>query len=250
MNSEQLRVVNPSNISNIFKHIKPLVPGWLWEFVRGWFFRAKRILSNDYSQAGETKIILELLRDRINGKGYFVEIGANDGVTVSGSFGLVRNGWSGLSVEANPVVFERLQQNLQKYPKVKTVGVAVAPKKGTVRLYLGKDDPQGLLSTLSTEGSPWFDEHRSDQYLEVKGIPLTELLEEQDVPPNPDLMIVDAEGMDYEILQSLNFDKYCPTLIVTEDYQPKNDLKFRLLEQAGYHFSRQVGCNTFWMKSI
>lgn len=235
------------------KLLKKIIPFRLWNALRNGYYKTKELYSKyilyDYSQAGETVAIRDLLQKRIGEKGFFIEIGANDGVTVSGTFGLMMNGWSGLSVEANPSVFERLQGNLKKYPKVKCVCVAVAPEKGTIRLYYGNNDPQGLLSTISTESSAWFEKHRSVNYIEVTAVPLTELLDEQEVPLCPDLLVIDTEGMDYEILLTLDFHKYRPKLIVTEDYQPKNAMKFRLLEQAGYAFSRQVGCNTFWLKT-
>jgi FkbM family methyltransferase len=182
-------------------------------------------------------------------KGYFIEIGANDGITVSSTFGLVKQGWSGLSVEANPNVFIRLESNLKKFTKVKTVCATVALKKGPVKLFLGKNDPEGLLSTICTENSVWFEEHRSEEYIEVSGLPMNELLEKQDAPLYPDLLVLDLEGMDYDILQTLDLNKYQPKLIVTEDYQSKNSKKFKLLELAGYTFARQVGCNTFWLKT-
>ena len=203
----------------------------------------------DYSQAGETIEIRKLLHRRRGEKGFFVELGANDGVTVSSTFGLVKDGWSGIAVEANPAVYARLKKNLMKFPQVKTICLAVAPKRGPIKLYFGKNDPSGLLSTISNDDSAWFKEHRSEDFVEVQGIPLTDLLEEQRVPKAPDLLLIDTEGMDYDILLTLDFEKFRPKLIVTEDYQPKNDAKFQLLKQAGYIFRKRVGCNTFWLNA-
>ena len=232
--------------------LKRYIPLWLWSDLRCKYYKSKdlyfKYVLNDYSQAGETVNIRQLLQKNRKEKGFFVEIGANDGVTVSNTFGLIKNGWSGLSIEANPAVFVQLKNNLKKFTKIKTICAAVALGRGPIKLFYGKNDPQGLLSTISTENSVWFEEHRSKDYIEVPGIPLTELLEEQDVPLCPDLLIIDTEGMDYEILLTLDFHKYTPKLIITEDYQPKNILKFQLLENVGYSFMRRVGCNTFWLR--
>lgn len=233
--------------------IKKYIPVWLWNSFRNRYCQTKESYSKyilgDYSQAGETLFIRQLLQKSNKDGGFFIEVGANDGKTVSNTFGLVKNGWSGLSVEANPNVFVRLEKNLRKFPKVKTVCLAVAPERGVVKLFFGKDDPQGLLSTISTESSEWFEKHRSDSYVEVPGVPLTELLDEQAAPLILDLLVIDAEGMDYEILLTLDFNKYRPKLIVTEDYELKNEAKFKVLEFAGYSFARRVGCNTFWVKT-
>jgi FkbM family methyltransferase len=235
------------------KLLKKYIPAQLWSLLRQKYYKSKedyyKLILNDYSQAGETIVIRNILNGRKTKKGFFVEIGANDGITVSSTFGLVKEGWSGLSVEANPNVFIRLERNLKEFPKVKTVCAAVALKNGPVKLFYGKNDPHGLLSTISNESSEWFEEHRSEEYIEVPGVPLNDLLEAQKAPLCPDLLIIDTEGMDYEILQSLDFHKYKPKLIVTEDYSPKNSKKFQLLELAGYSFVQQVGCNTFWLKT-
>lgn len=239
---------------NVMKTIvKKIIPIFLWNILCNFYYKSIELyfkyFLNDYSQSRETASIRELLQKTKEEKGYFIEIGANDGITVSSTFGLVKNGWFGLSVEANPTVFERLKKNLKKFTNVKPVCVAVAPTKGCIKLFLGKNDPKGLLSTTSTESSAWFDKHRSENFIDVTAITLTELLEEHKVPLFPDLLVIDAEGMDFEILSSLDFNKFRPKLIVTEDYQPKNSIKFRFLEDTGYSFARQVGCNTFWLKS-
>lgn len=201
--------------------------------------------ARDFSQLGETVAVRRLL------KGYpdrtFVEIGANDGVTASNTYGLLLDGWSGLSVEPNPRVYEKLRQNLAAFPKVTMVCCAASPKAGPVRLYLGKDDPQGLLSTISTEDSEWFRQVRGTEFVEVPGLPLTEILAQHEVPKRFALLVIDTEGMDLDILQTLDFSVYRPRLIVTEDYQPKDEQKFAFLKAHGYDLREHVGCNTFWM---
>ncbi len=229
--------------------IKKIIPNRIWSLVRWWFFRSKMNLLNDYSQTGETKIIKELLNKKKGETGFFIEIGANDGITLSNTYGLLKKGWGGISVEANPYVFQKLQSNLSRYKNVRTVCAVVTQERGPVKLYLGKNDPEGLFSTICTDDSTWFEEHRSKTFLNAVGTTLTELFDEYKISSSPDLLIIDAEGMDYEILLSFSFSKYRPILIVTEDYPPKNELKFNLLESVGYRLSRQVGYNTFWLKS-
>jgi hypothetical protein len=54
--------------------------------------------------------------------------------------------------------------------------------------------------------------------------------------------------MDYDLLRTLNFTRYRPRLIVTEEYEPTNVAKAALLEAAGYACVERLGCNTFWME--
>lgn len=83
--------------------------------------------------------------------------------------------------------------------------------------------------------------------MEIEGVPLADFLENQGVPSGFDLLLIDSEGMDLEILQTLDPRRHRPFLIVTEDYAPKNDAKFDLLRSFGYNYQNRVGCNTFWL---
>ena len=54
----------------------------------------------DYSQNGEQKIILEYFQDKYKGK--VLDIGANDGITLSNSRALIEKGWDGVLIEPAP----------------------------------------------------------------------------------------------------------------------------------------------------
>ena len=59
----------------------------------------------NYSQNNEQEIILNLFKGRT---GTFLDIGANDGITLSNTYALSLQGWKGLLVEASPKAYERL----------------------------------------------------------------------------------------------------------------------------------------------
>jgi hypothetical protein len=62
-----------------------------------------------YSQIEQDK---QFLTHRGNtDKGFYVEIGANDGVTFSNTKTLEDLGWDGICVECNPQAFEKLDEN-------------------------------------------------------------------------------------------------------------------------------------------
>lgn len=61
-----------------------------------------------YSYRGEQQFLLEFFGGI---KGYFVDIGANDGLYASNTRALAESGWKGLLVEPNPSVFASLKAN-------------------------------------------------------------------------------------------------------------------------------------------
>ena len=228
--------------------IKRLLPQPVYQFgvrcytpVKCWIYQH---LFDDYSQNGET-IVLRNLAKAFDER-TFVEIGANDGVTISTSYGLVLEGWRGWLVEANPATYAHLERHLSRFDSVKTFCFAATLRRERIKLYLGKDDPNGFYSTVATDDSDWFRQHRSDSFVEVDGIPLPDFLKDQDVPKRFGILLIDTEGMDLEVLQSMDFATYRPRLIVTEEYKPKTRQKHDLLSDAGYQLVTTVGANTIW----
>jgi len=63
-----------------------------------------------FSQNGQDSFLENNLFKKIN-NGFFVDIGANDGVTFSNTYFFEKKGWDGLCVEPIPSVFEKLNQN-------------------------------------------------------------------------------------------------------------------------------------------
>jgi hypothetical protein len=55
--------------------------------------------------------------------------------------------------------------------------------------------------------------------------------------------------MDYEALLGLEFSRFRPTIIVTEEYEwepDKHAAKYGLLIRNRYTLVQKVGCNTVW----
>jgi len=229
--------------------IRDLTPPIVWRQASGVKHSIDKHLLPDFSQAGETNAIRKMLGVGRNYDGYFVEIGANDGITLSTTLGLLKDGWAGLSVEPNPLIFRKLEQNWRGFSRARLACVAVAIQPGPVKLWFANNDPEGMMSTISTDDSEWFRKVRSEEYIEVPGLTIANLFESHEVPHSFDLLLIDAEGMDYAILTMLDFERYRPRLIVTENYDPTNAQKFALLENFGYVKEAMIGCNTFWMAS-
>lgn len=60
-----------------------------------------------YSQAGQDKWVLE----KVGNKGFFVDVGAYDGIESSNTYALELAGWNGICFEPNKDAFEKLNKN-------------------------------------------------------------------------------------------------------------------------------------------
>jgi hypothetical protein len=78
---------------------------------------------------------------------------------------------------------------------------------------------------------------------------LTDVLAAQKISPDIGLLTVDVEGMDLEVLQGLDFSRWRPRIIITEDYPPKVPAKSELLKKNGYQFRTRVDVNSIWTAS-
>lgn len=104
----------------------------------------------NYSQSNEQEAILNYFGDF---KGSFIDIGANDGITLSNSRALAELGWCGVLVEPSPQAFSKLKQLYATATKgcIYLYDFAVGNHNGSMKFFesgthLNKGDV-GLLST-------------------------------------------------------------------------------------------------------
>ena len=194
------------------------------------------------SQSGQDKWIIEKL---FPGKknGFFVDIGANDGITFSNTYLLEKMGWNGLAVEPIPSVYDKLVENRL----CRTVNGCVAPVSGKERFRVITGYPQ-MLSGLVDEYDPRHIERINrelDSYggeytdIEVKCYNFNELLEGNGIF-QVDHLSIDVEGEEYKILNSIDFNHIHISVIGVENCYL--DLRIpHLLIRRGFAFHSIVG---------
>ena len=152
----------------------------------------------DYSQHGEQDIIL----DYFNGQpyGWFLDIGANDGVTFSNTHGLYWMGWVGVCVDASPTAFEALSRNYNG-ALISCIHAAITDRDGTITLH---DCSDSLVSSLSAGAEQIWKHHNFDwKPVEVPCMTM-ETLYERVGTRNFGFINIDAEGHDLEILRQVD----------------------------------------------
>lgn len=203
---------------------------------------------DDPSQSGEVSYLRDLMPADF--PTYLVDVGAYDGATLSNSAPFLAEGWSGVVIEPHPSLFARLAALHHGRDDVACVNKAVAAEQGVLPLFLGVGGEDSMVSTLSTDENRWFESMRTQESVEVEVDTLTSILDSCSAPGDFALLLVDAEGMDYDVLAGLDFERYRPRVIVTEEYRfnlDKHNGKFRLLLDQGYAFVNLVGANTIWV---
>jgi FkbM family methyltransferase len=205
------------------------------------------------AQNGEDLVLDRLVREHAASEPrWIIDIGAHDGVTLSNSRRFIEQGWDGVLVEPSPAPFAALAASHAGNPRARCVNAACSDHDGTATLFLGSDGDEGMNATLSTDTNEWFAQVRSDRSINVPAITLTSLCAAHGVPSTFAALLVDAEGMDLDVLRGLDPTRHRPTIVCTERYLHRPDkeaAKAELLRSWGMVHRSAVGWNDIWVRS-
>lgn len=157
-----------------------------------------------YSQLGQDKWILEKTNHKCNG--FFIDIGAYDGITISNTYLLEKQyQWNGICVEPSSI-FSKLKLNRNCILENLCV---YSVSNTTVEFYetFNNLELSGIKNLFKE------DEHnktRSNNFktINTKTISLTDLCLKHNCPRQIDYLSIDTEGSELEILMSHDFNRY------------------------------------------
>ncbi|XP_057368447.2 protein Star-like, partial [Daphnia carinata] len=188
---------------------------------------------SDDRSPGQTGVIFRLLKNQT--KGFFVECGALDGEYLSNTIDLERKfNWSGVLIEANPLVFESLLSrnrkawtlpiclSLKPYP----TQVSFQPKQNS-----GLSHIEGVAKTLQEPGEPGIDPN----LVTVQCFPFYSVLLAVG-RTKVDFFSLDVEGHELEILKTIPWHKVdIKALTVEWDNIPDGqEALSRFMEASGF----------------
>lgn len=204
-----------------------------------------------YSQSGQDKWIIEKFFPRKE-FGTFVDIGANDGISLSNTYLLEQRGWKGIAVEPNPYIYEKLVKNR----KCITVQGCIASIPGIKRFRVISGYSE-MLSGLVDEYDPRHIK-RIETEIESKGgefkdievycYNLVDLLKNHGFS-QVDYLSIDVEGAEYNILRSIDFNRIHISVIGVENAY--RDWRIpQLLVSKGFVFHSIVGDEFYQNRKI
>jgi len=182
-----------------------------------WMFRVNK----SYSQTGEDIIARFFLPDIKNG--FYVDIGANDPLHLNNTYLFYKQGWRGLCVEPNEFrckVFRAMR------PKDKVLCCGAGGQDGEMDFFVFDLDN---ISTFSRFEAEQFQKvgHKIVETRKVQVRTLANILDKNAGGRNIDLLSIDTEGLDLEILQSNDWGKYRPKVVIVETAEYRKDAAVR-----------------------
>ncbi len=182
----------------------------------------------------------ELVRDffAMRRDGFFVEVGANDPQVESQSFHLERTGWTGVLIEPQPDLAERLRR--ERKAKVFTVACSSPDRAGTTMHLHVAGAFSSFTPNLMVTGV------QAERGIDVPVRTLDEILNEARAPQPIDLLSIDVEGHELDVLRGFDFTRWRPRLILLEDHVT-NIAKHAFLRRQGYSLMRRTGLNGWYV---
>lgn len=144
-------------------------------------------MTASYSQAGQDVWVMNTHRQR----GYFVDVGAHDGVTHSNTYALEKIGWDGLCIEPNHDAYQTLTENRRCLGSASLVSKAWGMK-------------------------PFDGVRVAEGHEKMLAAPLKALLDMANAPTVIGYLSIDVEGHELEVLAGMDFDRWRVELITIE----------------------------------
>ena len=187
--------------SNLFENLHILQNIYL----KNNFFSKKK----SYSMDKEDLVIEGYFKNK--NKGFYVDVGCYHPLQRNNTMLLYQKGWRGINIDISDFSI-KLFKFLR--PDDFNLNVAVSNKEGEIDMFFQKKLSQ--LSTIKENSAKKaFQGNILNQ--KILSRKLTSILDEGKYKDQKiDFLNVDAEGADFEVLQSLDFNKYSPELICIE----------------------------------
>lgn len=191
-----------------------------------------------YSQCGEDLIVSYIFQLRGIEKPTYLDVGAHDPFYLSNTALFYEKGCTGINVEPNPVLLSRFRE---KRPADINLETGIGSQPGSLDFFIMNDL---TLSSFNREEIKKYEatgKYKLTEIKKVSVVTIEQILEKYSGGIFPDFFSLDAEGMDYDIIKSINYNKSIPKVICVEaaEYSPsgagerKSELIY-FLQNKGY----------------
>ncbi len=212
------------------------------------------------AQFGEDRVLWNIFRGRANG--FYVEVGAYDGVRLSNTCFLEQLGWRGLLIEP---ILELCQRAAAARPGSRIIHAACGRRgsRGATTFTVAKNVP--VLSFLAADAEHVERCLREGAELKEIEVPLSSLndilMHERRLSPpdcnpwmanhgwNIDLVSIDTEGCELDVLDGFDLDRFRPRILVMENDRPAGAAIEPYLAGRGYRNFHRQKINDFYVRT-
>ena len=214
-----------------------------------------------YAQFGEDLIIDFFFSQQGIIKPTYLDVGANEPRFISNTYFFYKKGSTGVLIEPNPFLYKKLKA-IRSKDLVLNCGIGFNELE-EADFYIFPNHANGLNTFSKKEVEYWQEVGMKglgkisiEKIIKMKLVPINTILANYFDNKTPDIISLDVEGLDFEILKSLDFEKYRPFLICVETLKYdetqnvyKNGEITELMISKNYSVYADTRVNTIYCKN-
>jgi FkbM family methyltransferase len=172
--------------------------------------------------------------------GFFVDVGANDPIVHSQTYGLEQHGWTGVLIEPLPDKASELRVH-RRARVFELACSAPTDDRKPLTLHVANAYSSLQRQRMTTGVAP-----RGE--ITVEGATLDRILRSANAPIPIDFVSIDVEGHELAVLTGFDLQHWRPAFLMIEDHAL--DLKLhRYMKARGYSWFRRTGLNSWFAPS-
>lgn len=167
-----------------------------------------------YSQCGEDLIMDFVLTDLNIEKPSYIDIGAHHPRFINNTFLFYQKGARGINIEPDPTLFAEF---ISMRKEDVNLNIGIGEKAGETDFFILSDP--SLNTFMKTEADNRIQENAHLRIKEVRKInvsPVSDVIRQHNNGNYPDLLSIDVEGLDEQIIRSINFSGQAPKIMCVE----------------------------------
>jgi hypothetical protein len=166
-----------------------------------------------YSQEGEDRVLARIFGTQPNG--FYVDVGAHHPKRFSNTYLFYRRGWRGINIDAMPGSMDAFRRARGRDINLE---LPVLSERKTMKYYQFNEPALNGFSDHLAQSRDGLGGYKLINVVELEGMPLREILHAH-LPADVktiDFMSVDVEGLDFDVLQSNDWQRFRPRVLLAE----------------------------------
>lgn len=232
----KLKSYLPSSIKRMFWRLK--------------YYYLDGYANKSYSQEGEDMILKRMFENQSSG--FYVDVGAHHPKRFSNTYFFYKRGWCGINIDAMPGSMNEFNRVRSRDTNIEK---PISGKIETLTYYAFNEPALNGFSKSISQDRDGTSGYKIEFTKNIETATLEDVLD-QYLPEDQtiDFLSVDVEGLDFEVIKSLNLNKYRPRVILIEILGSsletiQSDPVYGFLSNNGYElFSKAMNTVIFKLK--
>ena len=165
-----------------------------------------------YSQEGEDMILNRIFENQRTG--FFIDVGAHHPKRFSNTYFFYKKGWKGINIDAMP----GSMRAFEKYrPRDINIEKPISSKKQVLTYYAFNEPALNGFSKEISKSRDGLNNYKIEFTKDIETTTLNDILDlKLPLKQSIDFLSIDVEGLDFDVIKSIDLKKYKPKVILIE----------------------------------